>query len=122
MQLADPTVISVPNPYHEQRFIILPDELKRLRSLKLINDRCYVYMALRMTYQHSSPSVDVPTFAERWDISETDCRAAIAALHKKGCIEPVHKQLELELFSTVEALANIEEAKLQAKEQKELKT
>jgi hypothetical protein len=116
MQLV--ATISIPNPHHEQKYVILPDELIRLRALKLINDRCYVYLALRMTYSHSNPSINIPKFAEQWSLSEVDCRAAIAALHKKGCLEPVHEQLELQLYSTTEALAIVEDAKQEAKDKK----
>jgi hypothetical protein len=108
----------MPKPYHEQKYVLLPDELKKLWVLKLINDHCYVYLALRMTYGHSNPSVNLESFSEAWNISEENVRVAIAALQKKGCLETLHKQLELELFTTDEAIANVEEAKMQAKEQK----
>lgn len=97
--------VSIPIPYNQQQFILVPDELKRLWLLKLINDRCYIYLALQMTYATAFANVDIPKFSEAWDISEADCRSAIAALHKKGCLEPVAQQLELQLYTLTEAIA-----------------
>jgi hypothetical protein len=110
--------VSIPVPHHEQKYVLLPEDLKRLKDLKLSSAGWFVYLALMMSYKTSNPVVDIPTFAEAWDISEVDCRAVIAVLQKKHCLDQPHRQLELELYTPTEAIANIEEAKHAEKEER----
>lgn len=90
--------VSIPNPPHAMQYLIDREELLRLREEKMIPDRFYVYLAIKLSYSSSNPSIDIPSFCEQWDLSEVQLATAIAQLHKKGALQPVARQLQLELF------------------------
>jgi hypothetical protein len=80
------------------QYLIDRDELLRLREEKMIPDRFYVYLAIKLSYSSSNPSIDIPSFCEKWELTEVQLATAIAQLHKKGALQPVARQLQLELF------------------------
>lgn len=80
------------------QYVIDREELLRLRESGLILNKLYVYLAIKLSYDHLEPSIDIPFFCEQWEIKETDCSAAIAQLQKKGALQPVAHQLTLQLF------------------------
>lgn len=90
--------VSIPNPPNTMQYMIDRDELLRLREEKMIPDRFYVYLAIKLSYSSSNPSIDIPSFCEQWNLSEVQLATAIAQLHKKGALQPVARQLQLELF------------------------
>ncbi len=90
--------VSIPNPPSTMQYLIDRDELLRLREEKMIPDRFYVYLAIKLSYSSSNPSIDIPSFCEQWNLSEVQLATAIAQLHKKGALQPVARQLQLELF------------------------
>lgn len=90
--------VSIPNPPSAMQYLIDRDELLRRREEKMIPDRFYVYLAIKLSYSSSNPSIDIPSFCEQWDLSEVQLATAIAQLHKKGALQPVARQLQLELF------------------------
>lgn len=92
------TEVSIPNQPNTMQYTIDRDELLRLREEKMIPDRFYVYLAIKLSYSSSNPSIDIPSFCEQWDLSEVQLATAIAQLHKKGALQPVARQLQLELF------------------------
>lgn len=92
------TSVLIPNPPSTMQYTIDRDELLRLREEKMIPDRFYVYLAIKLSYSSSNPSIDIPSFCEQWDLTEVQLATAIAQLHKKGALQPVARQLQLELF------------------------
>jgi hypothetical protein len=104
--------VSIPNPESEMQYLIDRKELLRLKEMKLIQTTFYVYLAarvageiispaiphLKLTYSHREPSVDIPSFAEQWELTEPELAIALAQLQKKGALQPVARQLKLELF------------------------
>jgi len=90
--------VSIPNPESDMEYLIDRDELLRLKEMKLIQTTFYIYLALKLTYSHSQPSVDIPSFAEQWEVTESELAIALAQLQKKGALQPVARQLKLELF------------------------
>ncbi len=90
--------VSIPHPPSAMQYTIDRDELLRLREEKMIPDRFYVYLAIKLSYSSSNPSINIPSFCEQWDLSEVQLATAIAQLHKKGALQPVARQLQLELF------------------------
>ena len=50
----------------------------------MIPNRFYVYLAIKLSYSGSNPSIDIPSFCEQWELSEVQLATAIAQLHKKG--------------------------------------
>jgi hypothetical protein len=90
--------VSMSNPESEMQYLIDREELLRLKEMKLIQTTFYVYLALKLTYSHREPSIDIPSFAEQWEITESELAIALAQLQKKGALQPVARQLKLELF------------------------
>lgn len=90
--------ISIPNPPSAMQYVIDRDELLRLREKKIIPDRFYVYLAIKLSYQSCNPSIDIPSFCEKWELTEVQLATAIAQLQKKEALQPVARQLQLELF------------------------
>ncbi len=90
--------VSIPHPSNAMQYTIDRDELLRLREEKMIPDRFYVYLAIKLSYNGSNPSIDIPSFCEQWELTEVQLATAIAQLHKKGALQPVARQLQLELF------------------------
>lgn len=85
-------------PTKNGEYLIDRDELLQLKEKNLISIKLYVYLALKLSYNTSSPSVDIPSFCEQWQLEEAEFATAIAQLHKKKVLQPVHRQLELELL------------------------
>lgn len=92
------TSVSIPNSKSAMQYVIDRDELLRLREEKMIPDRFYVYLAIKLSYSGSNPSIDIPSFCEQWELTEVQFSSAIAQLQKKGALQPVARQLQLELF------------------------
>lgn len=90
--------VSIPNSESKMEYLIDREELLRLKEEKLIAPKLYVYIALKLSYTQSNPSVDIESFCESWEISETEFATAIAQLQKKKALQPVARQLQLELF------------------------
>jgi len=92
------TEISSPSPNPQRQYLIDRDELLRLKEEKLIQDKLFVYLALKLSYDRSELSIDIPWFCDQWDLKEEVFATAIAQLHKKGALQPVARQLTLQLF------------------------
>lgn len=102
----------LPDTEAEAQYIINRTELLRLKSMGLVQDRLYVYFALKLTYDttamrdlrgkdssaNSLANVNIESFCEDWKLTESELAIAIAQLQKKGALEPKAAQLELELF------------------------
>lgn len=82
-------------------------ELMRLKEMGIVQGKTYVYFALKLTYSSSTPSIDIESFCDDWQLTESELGGANALnrasfanaqLHKKGALAPVNRQLELELF------------------------
>ncbi|MGL5926211.1 hypothetical protein [Chroococcidiopsis sp.] len=88
-------------------------ELMRLKEMGIVTGKAYVYFALKLSYNTSTPSIDIESFCDDWQLTESELGGAIARelcgrsipsanvasqLHKKGALAPVNRQLELELF------------------------
>lgn len=80
------------------QYVIDREELLRLHESGLIQNKLYVYLAIKLSYEHLEPSIDIPSFCEQWELKETDFSAAITLLLKKGVLQPVARQLTLQLF------------------------
>ena len=92
------TEISSPDHQPQRQYLIDRDELLRLKSEKLIQDKLFVYLAIKLSYDSSEPSINIPWFCDQWDLKEEVFSTAIAQLHKKGALQPVARQLTLQLF------------------------
>ncbi len=55
--------VSTPNPPSTMQFVIDRDELLRLRDEKMIPDKFYVYLAIKLSYQSSNR----PCPTQVWD-------------------------------------------------------
>ena len=82
----------------EAQYIINRTELLRLKSMGLVQDKLYVYLALKLTYDTTAANVDIELFCDDWKLTESELAIAIAQLQRKGALEPKAAQLELELF------------------------
>lgn len=90
---------SLPDTEPQAQYIINRAELLRLKSMGLVQDRLYVYLALKLDYPSDfHPSINIELFCEDWKITESELAIAIAQLQKKGVLAPITAQLELELF------------------------
>ncbi len=58
----------------------------------------YVYLAIKLSYETSEPSIDIPSFCEQWGLKEEEFSTARAQLQKKKVLQPVARQLTLQLF------------------------
>ena len=81
-----------------REYVIDRDELFHLRDSGLIQPKLFVYLAIKLTYDHSEPSIDIPAFCEQWQLKEEEFSTAIAQLQKKKVLQPVARQLTLQLF------------------------
>jgi len=79
-------------------YVIDRDELLHLRSTGLIQPKLFVYLAIKLSYDHLSPSINIPAFCERWGLKEEEFSTALAQLQKKKVLQPVARQLTLQLF------------------------
>jgi len=92
-------VASVSIPHTKLReYLIDRDELIRLREDGLIQSKLYVYLAIKLSYDTSEPSIDIPSFCEQWELKEEEFSTALAQLQKKKVLQPVARQLTLQLF------------------------
>ena len=98
MELLTVSEISIPNSNAPMQYVIDREELLRLHEEGLIQSKLFVYLALKLTYSHSEPSVDIPFFCEQWNLKESEFSTVIAQLQKKGVLQPVARQLTLQLF------------------------
>ena len=98
MELLSVSEVSIPKSDSRMQYVIDREELLRLHEEGLIQNKLFVYLALKLTYSHSEPSVDIPSFCEQWDLKESEFSTAIAQLQKKGALQPVARQLTLQLF------------------------
>ncbi len=98
MQLLTVSEVSIPKSDSSMQYVIDRDELLRLHESGLIQNKLYVYLAIKLSYNHLEPSIDIPSFCEQWDLEETEFSTAIAQLQKKGALQPVARQLKLQLF------------------------
>lgn len=57
-----------------------------------------MYLALKMTYDNLEPSIDIPWFCDYWAMKEEQFSAAIAQLQKKKLLQPVARQLTIQLL------------------------
>ena len=89
---------STPTPDSQRRYSIDREELLRLREDKLIQDKTFVYIAIKLSYDCSDPSIDISWFCEQWGLKEVEFAAAITQLQKRGALQPVARQLTLQLF------------------------
>jgi len=89
--------VSIPHT-KSREYLIDHDKLIRLREDGLIQSKLYVYLAIKLSYDTSEPSIDIPSFCEQWDLKETEFTTALAQLQKKGALQPVARQLTLQLF------------------------
>lgn len=98
--------VSIPQQVSKMEYLIDREELLRLKEEKLITPLLFVYLAIKLTYTTTNPSIDIPSFCEQWEITEPAFMSAspngqaegIAQLHKKGVLQPQHRKLQLELF------------------------
>ncbi len=81
-----------------QEYIINRDELFHLRESGLIQPKLFLYLAIKLSYDHLEPSINIPAFCERWGLKEEEFSTAIAQLQKKKVLQPVARQLTLQLF------------------------
>jgi len=66
--------------------------------LGLIQPKLFVYLAIKLSYDHSEPSIDIPAFCDQWGLKEEELSTALAQLQKKKVLQPVARQLTLQLF------------------------
>ena len=81
-----------------KEYLIDRDELFHLRDSGLIQPKLFVYLAIKLSYDHSEPSIDIPAFCEQWELKEEEFSTALAQLQKKKVLQPVARQLTLQLF------------------------
>ena len=95
MEIIADNSIADSNP---KEYLIDRDELFHLRDSGLIQPKLFVYLAIKLTYDHSEPSIDIPAFCEQWGLKEDEFSTAIAQLQKKKVLQPVARQLTLQLL------------------------
>ena len=98
MELLTVSEVSIPKSDSLMQYLIDREELLRLHESGLIQNKLYVYLAIKLSYSHSEPSIVIPWFCEQWDLEEAEFSTAIAQLQKKGVLQPVARQLTLQLF------------------------
>jgi len=89
--------VSIPHT-KSREYLIDHDELIRRREDGLIQSKLYVYLAIKLSYDTSEPSIDIPSFCDQWGLKEEEFSTAIAQLQKKKVLQPVARQLTLQLF------------------------
>ena len=98
MELLTVSEVSIPKSNAPMQYMIDREELLRLHESGLIQNKLYVYLAIKLSYSHSDPSIDILSFCEQWNLKEADFFTAVAQLQKKGALQPVARQLTLQLF------------------------
>jgi len=98
MELLAVSEVSILKSDSSMQYIIDREELLRLHESGLIPNKLYVHLAIKLSYSCSKPSIDIPSFCEQWDLKEAEFSTAIAQLQKKGALQPVARQLTLQLF------------------------
>jgi len=89
--------VSIPNS-KQREYVIDREELLHLKESGLIQSKLYVYLAIKLSYDTSEPSIDIPSFCEQWEVKEEEFSTALAQLQKKKVLQPVARQLTLQLF------------------------
>jgi len=89
MELLAVSEVSILKSDSSMQYIIDREELLRLHESGLIQSKLYVYLAIKLSYSYSKPSIDIPSFCKQWDLKETEFFTAIAQLQKKGALQPV---------------------------------
>lgn len=56
--------VSIPNSPSSRQYVIDREELLQLKESKLISDKLFVYLAIKLTNDRLNPSIDVPSFCE----------------------------------------------------------
>lgn len=81
------------------RYSLDRDELRRIRSLKLLtSDRDYIFFALQIDYPGKlTPAIDVAAFCDLWELDEGDLYKALGELRKKDIVISISSQLNLQL-------------------------
>lgn len=95
MEVVGDHEISDSNP---RQYVIDRNELLQLRESGLIQSKLYVLLAIKLSYDTQEPSIDIPWFCQQWDLKEAEFTTALAQLQKKGALQPVARQLTLQLF------------------------
>ena len=74
------------------------DELLRIRQMKLLtSDRDYLFLALQIDYPGKlSPTIEVSTFCERWELSDGNFYKALGELRNKGIVVSIANRLDLQ--------------------------
>ena len=98
MELLSVSEVSIPQSDSPSQYLIDREKLLRLRHEGLIQSKLYVYLAIKLSYSHSAPSIDIASFCEQWDLKEAEFSTAVAKLQKKGALQPVARQLTLQFF------------------------
>ncbi len=80
-----------------QQYVIDREELLHLRESGMIQPKLFVYLAIKLSYDHLEPSIDISAFCERWGLKESEFSTALAQLQKKKVLQPVARQLTLQL-------------------------
>ena len=74
------------------------DELLRICQMKLLtSDRDYLFLALQIDYPGKlSPTIEVSTFCERWELSDGNFYKALGELRNKGIVVSIANRLDLQ--------------------------
>jgi hypothetical protein len=89
--------VSIPQT-KSREYVIDRSELLHLKESGLIQSKLFVYLAIKLSYDTQEPSIDIPWFCEQWELKESEFTTALAQLQKKGALQPVARQLTLQLF------------------------
>ena len=54
-----------------------------MREVKIIPERFYVYLAIKLSYSGSNPSIDILSFCEQWDLSEVQLATSITTFTQR---------------------------------------
>lgn len=97
--LEQPTVVALPTS-KKSMFEIDENQLFWLREKKLITrgSAFDVFLCIQLSYGESLINLDVSSFCNRWELTESQVLSAIAQLQKKELIEPSVKQLEIQFI------------------------
>ena len=89
--------VSIPHT-KPREYVIDREELLHLKESGLIQSKLFVYLAIKLSYDTQEPSIDIPWFCEQWELKESEFTTALAQLQKKGALQPMARQLTLQLF------------------------
>jgi len=63
----------------------------------LTSDRDYLFLALQIDYPGKlSPTIEVSTFCERWELSDGNFYKALGELRNKGIVVSIANRLDLQ--------------------------